>query len=264
MREWKTWRIVLFISLCLCLNLGGKYLAYTLGLPLWADSFGTALCAYVGGPVCGALVGLSGNLAFTVINKLSFLYSITSIALGIIVGIAVRKKWFDQFYGFMKAASLTMFTALVVSVPVNLMINNGYTGNKWGDGVFDYLHDKDWPLLVCAVLGQLAIEFMDKVLTIALVYIVIRIKKARDEEESDKKIRNGTAVGTALILCLSLGMSMPIDVRAEDVTTSSVSTDYNDYVQSIYSSNNGLPCGEANDIAQTNDGVLWIGTYAGL
>ncbi len=39
---------------------------------------------------------------------------------------------------------------------------------------------------------------------------------------------------------------------------------YNDYVQNIYSSNNGLPCGEANDIAQTNDGVLWIGTYAGL
>nr|MCR5774235.1 HD domain-containing protein [Lachnospiraceae bacterium] len=41
-------------------------------------------------------------------------------------------------------------------------------------------------------------------------------------------------------------------------------TDYNDYVHNIYSSNNGLPCGEANDIAQTNDGVLWIGTYAGL
>ncbi|MBP5609563.1 MAG: hypothetical protein J6X66_15020, partial [Lachnospiraceae bacterium] len=40
--------------------------------------------------------------------------------------------------------------------------------------------------------------------------------------------------------------------------------DYNDYVQSVYSGNNGLPCGEANDIAQTNDGVLWIGTYAGL
>ncbi|MBQ4435858.1 MAG: HD domain-containing protein, partial [Clostridia bacterium] len=39
---------------------------------------------------------------------------------------------------------------------------------------------------------------------------------------------------------------------------------YNDYVQSVYSSNNGLPCGESNDIAQTNDGVLWIGTYAGL
>ncbi len=264
MREWKTWRIVLFTSMCLCLNLGGKYLAYILGLPLWADSFGTALCAYVGGPVCGAMVGLAGNLAFSVINKLSVAYSITSIALGIIVGIAVRKKWFDQFYGFMKAASLTMLTALVVSVPVNLVINNGYTGNKWGDSVIKYLMDREWPLFTCAILGQLAIEFMDKVLTIAAVYIVIRLKKVRDEDESDKKLRSGAVTGGALILCITLGMSMPVTARAEDEPAVSVSTDYNDYVQSIYSSNNGLPCGEANDIAQTNDGVLWIGTYAGL
>ncbi len=92
MKEWKTWRIVLFISMCVCLNLVGKYIAYRLGLPLWADSFGTALSAYVAGPVCGALVGLTGNLAFSVVNPMSAFYSITSIALGLIVGIGVRKK----------------------------------------------------------------------------------------------------------------------------------------------------------------------------
>ena len=39
---------------------------------------------------------------------------------------------------------------------------------------------------------------------------------------------------------------------------------YNDYVKTVFSKSNGLPCGEANDIAMTNDGILWIGTYAGL
>jgi energy-coupling factor transport system substrate-specific component len=195
---------------------------------------------------------------------MSAFYSITSIALGLIVGIGVRKKKFVHFYGFMKAASLTMFTALVVSVPVNLIINNGYTGNKWGDGVFNYLLDKEWPVWGCAIFGQLAIEFADKVLTIAAVYLAILIKRTRDEEESDKKIRHGTAAGTALILAITLGMAMPVTARADNGATSVAAPDYNDYVQSIYSSNNGLPCGEANDIAQTNDGVLWIGTYAGL
>ena len=33
-------------------------------------------------------------------------------------------------------------------------------------------------------------------------------------------------------------------------------TDFSSYVQTEYSSKNGLPRGEANDIAQTNDGVL--------
>ncbi|MCR4739434.1 MAG: hypothetical protein K5886_04140 [Lachnospiraceae bacterium] len=128
MKNWKTSKIILFISLCVCLNLGGKFIAVWLELPLWADSFGTALCAYIAGPFCGAAVGVTGNLAYCLINRLSAAYSITSIALGIIIGVAARKKWFDRFYGFMKTASLAMLTALVLSVPVNLIFDEGNTG----------------------------------------------------------------------------------------------------------------------------------------
>ncbi len=92
MSNWKTWKIVLFIATCVCLNIGGKCVASWLGLPLWADSFGTAVCAYIGGPVCGAMVGLTGNIAYSMVNHLSAVYSITSIALGIIVGIAAQKE----------------------------------------------------------------------------------------------------------------------------------------------------------------------------
>ena len=106
MKEWKTWKIVLFVALCVCLNMGGKFIAVWLDLPLWFDSFGTALCAYIAGPVCGALVGVSGNLAYCMISRISAAYSITSITLGIIIGIAARRRWLDRFYGFMKTASL--------------------------------------------------------------------------------------------------------------------------------------------------------------
>ena len=123
MKKWKTVKIVLFISACVCMNVGGKLLAVWLQLPLWADSFGTALCACVGGPVCGAIVGFTGNIAYSVVNRLSAAYAITNVALGIIIGIGVRKKWFEHFYGFMKAASLAMVTALVVSVPFDLIFD---------------------------------------------------------------------------------------------------------------------------------------------
>ena len=264
MKKWKTWQIVLFTALCVSLNVCGKLLAVYLDLPLWADSFGTALCAYIGGPVCGGLVGLTGNFAYCVINQLSAGYSFTSIALGIIVGIAARKRWFDQFYGFMKAASLAVFTALIVSVPLNIILNKGYTGNNWGDGVIDYLIDNQWPVFICFVMGQLAIEFADKVLTIAAVYIIILFRRWKRSNDEDKKMRQGAAAGAVILLAFSLLTSLQIPARADDSAPTLESTDYNDYVQSIYSSNNGLPCGEANDIAQTNDGVLWIGTYAGL
>ncbi len=261
MIKWKSWKIVLFVAMCVCLNTGGRILSVWLELPLWADSFGTALCAYIGGPLCGAMVGLTGNLAYSAIRPLSAAYSITSIALGIIVGIAARRNWFDQFYGFMKAAFLAVFTALLVSVPLNMLFAGGYTGNLWGNGVIDYLLEKGWPPFLSSILGQLAIEFADKVLTIAAVYLVILARRWRASGNDDGAIQRGGAALTALALCLSIGL--PVSARAENSSLPET-TDYNDYVQSVYSSSNGLPCGEANDIAQTNDGVLWIGTYAGL
>ena len=271
MKNWKTWKIISFIAMCVCLNVGGKFIAVGLELPMWGDSFGTALAAYVGGPFCGALVGVTGNLAYCVINRLSAAYSITSIALGIIIGVASRRNWFDRFYGFMKAASLAMLTALIVSVPVDLIFNGGYTGNKWGNGIYDYLLDKNWPVVVCSFMGQFAIEFLDKIATVSAVYIIIMLRRYKENKEKEDKLledrsdKAGKAAEVAMLIFLSLGLSLAMPLTAKAAGSSTGETpDYNDYVQSIYSSNNGLPCGEANDIAQTNDGVLWIGTYAGL
>ncbi|MBQ7558424.1 MAG: HD domain-containing protein, partial [Lachnospiraceae bacterium] len=190
---------------------------------------------------------------------------VTSIALGVILGIAAKQKWFDRFYGFMKAASLAVFTGLIVSVPINLLFNHGYTGNKWGNGVIEYLLDKDWSFFPSCIMGQLALEFGDKVLTITVVYLVILFRRWHQSQDNDNNTgrdKPGEAAA-ALLLALGLSLALSANVNAQEAAQNA-QPDYNDYVQSIYSSNNGLPCGEANDIAQTNDGVLWIGTYAGL
>ncbi|MCR4585813.1 MAG: HD domain-containing protein [Lachnospiraceae bacterium] len=263
MKKWKTWQIVLFIAACVIMNVGGRLFTVHFELPLWGDSFGTALCAYVAGPLCGALVGVTGNIAYSSIDHLSTAYSITSIAIAIIVGIAAKRKLFDRFYGFMMAATLSMFTALIVSVPIDLLFDAGYTGNKWGNGVIDFLLDNNWPPVLCTVMGQLAIEFVDKVLTIAAVYILIILRRIQRTPDDTKAAGQSAVHSAALLLGAVLALSYCSTVYAEEDKTQET-PDYNDYVQNVYSSNNGLPCGEANDIVQTNDGVLWIGTYAGL
>ena len=68
------------------------------------------------------------------------------------------------------------------------------------------------------------------------------------------------AVLLATGLILGSITTKPAQAQGQDASE----TSYTDYVQTIYASQNGLPCGEANDIAQTVDGILWIGTYAGL
>ena len=60
---------------------------------------------------------------------------------------------------------------------------------------------------------------------------------------------------TALTLCLALALSGPLCLAAgEDQSM----------VGLVYNERNGLPTGEANDVLQTADGYIWVGSYGGL
>ena len=77
MKKWKIYQFALFVALCILLNVGGRLLSAHFRLPLWLDSFGTVLCAYVGGPVCGALVGVTSNVIHGMKDHISYAYTLT-------------------------------------------------------------------------------------------------------------------------------------------------------------------------------------------
>ncbi|MBQ8110780.1 MAG: HD domain-containing protein [Clostridia bacterium] len=262
MKRWKLWQIVLFVALCILLNYGGRRLASHFDLPLWLDSFGTVLCAYAGGPLCGAIVGASSNLIYGMVNHISYIYALTSVALGLIAGFSARRGRMKTIFGTMSVAAQATVAAVVISVPLNVLFFEGGTGNLWGNGVIGYFREHGLPWLVSVTAGEFYIDFIDKQLTLLLMHVGLlllwRVRGRRAKGEA--KAGAEQLLGMALVCALLAGA--PSAARAEGALAEVI--DYNDYVQTVYSSNNGLPCGEANDIAQTNDGILWIGTYAGL
>lgn len=261
MKRWRTLQIGLFVVLCILLNYFGRMLSDYYSLPLWLDSFGTVFCAYVGGPLCGAIVGVANNVIFGMRDSVAYIYMLTSIALALIVGFSCRRNKLATVFDTMSVAAMAAIAAVVVSVPLNLLFYNGMTGNLWGDGLIGYLRERGVPLLLCQVAGQFYLDFMDKLLTLLLLHGVLRIIRfVRTRRESKKHAAAEALIGVLALAVLLGGVIAGPAARAEEAEA----IDYNDYVQTIYSSNNGLPCGEANDIAQTNDGILWIGTYAGL
>ena len=60
---------------------------------------------------------------------------------------------------------------------------------------------------------------------------------------------------TALIICVAIVFSA-LPAYAQDSVGS--------YVVTLYNERSGLPTGEANDVIQTSDGYVWIGSYGGL
>ena len=74
---------------------------------------------------------------------------------------------------------------------------------------------------------------------------------------------------TSLVLALALMLQLGCAALAADADTAKhISVDIvnrtEGYSEVLYDNTNGLPTSEANAIVETNDGFIWIGSYAGL
>lgn len=251
------------VALCIATNVLGRTFAVSLALPLWLDSLGTAVAAYACGPVVGAIVGLASNLSYGIYNAIPVAYGLTSIFVGLIVGIAARRERFETVFGTLTCAFLVTLVCVVISSPLNLLLYGGQTGNVWGDGVREFFGTIGFGKIVCCILGEFYVDFADKTLTLMALYAMLHLSRRVRQRKLGQA--NVTAL-CAVLLASSVGLLAPARSQAQEgaTTDDSAPIDFYATTQTIYSSSNGLPCGEANDIAQTRDGVLWVGTYAGL
>ena len=89
--------VIVLIPACIGINYLGKLFASFLKLPLWLDSIGTCIGAALGGPIIGAICGAANNLiyGFTTGDNITLVYALTSLFIGLVVGIMAR-------IGFMK------------------------------------------------------------------------------------------------------------------------------------------------------------------
>ena len=139
MKKWKTYQFAFFIILCIALNFAGRIVASSGELPIWLDTFGTMLCAYIAGPLIGSLVGITGNLIDAMSTGTSAIYALTSVAIAVILGISARRKMMEKWFGAMSISVFISLASTAISVPLNYLFYDGRTGNIWGDGVIDRL-----------------------------------------------------------------------------------------------------------------------------
>lgn len=167
--------IIVLIPVCIGINYLGKSFASLLKLPLWLDSIGTCIGACLGGPIIGGICGAANNLiyGFTTGDSITLVYALTSLCIGIAVGIMAR-------LGFMKTLPKALLTAVVggcaavlISTPLNLIFWEGQTGNIWGDALFAYTQASNMPAWFGSFLDELVVDVPDKLITVLLVYVIL-------------------------------------------------------------------------------------------
>lgn len=260
MKNKKEYMIVFYTVLALLLDLSGRIMAEKLMLPIWCDSIGTFLMAYVAGPICGGVVGFTNNIIYGIFVEQQSVYCVLGALIGVAVGYLAKKKVFEtQFKTITLGMGLAVFSTFI-AVIINVLLYDGTCGNIWGDQVMLLCMDSGFPKYISYLLGQFCVEFLDKLICVEIVFWLIKvIRNKRNNNIIGDKKRNPKIAGIIFAAAVTGIFSENVMVMAGEQ-----SDDYDSYVQIEYANEEGLLSGEANDIEQTKDGKLWIGTYAGL
>ncbi|MCR5203118.1 MAG: HD domain-containing protein [Lachnospiraceae bacterium] len=273
-------KALIIVSSVLVNVLGGE-LALKLNLPIWFDSLGTFYVAYVFGPVVGAIVGFGTNLILALFKASSIYYCITGCFIGVAIGLYSKKNYFNTFFRSMSMVGMVTTGCVLIDTSINFIFFNGKVGNIWGQGVADLLMEKGIPKVLSVIIGQFYVDFLDKFIIMLIIFFFIRLKGRRLKRQAALSILVVGLVGFMLGAGTFYSHAEKVEDSVESVDSSSDSEATDDsegedvetidngivdasYIQTIYNSENGLPCGHANDIVQAPNGILWIGTYAGL
>ena len=164
------------IPACIGINYLGKLFASVLKLPLWLDSIGTCIGAVLGGPVIGAVCGAANNLiyGFTTGDTITLVYALTSLGIGVAVGIMARLGQMKKLPGAILSACVAGLAAVVISTPLNIIFWGGTTGNVWGDAVFAWSQASGMPVFLGSLLDEVVVDVPDKLITILVVYAIVK------------------------------------------------------------------------------------------
>ena len=247
---------ILIVIIAVVINVGLRLFAQKFSLPVWFDMTGTLLASYYAGLWGGIIAAVSNNIIFWIMNVSPLVYVLTGIAGAVFINIIIKKGYLhNPFKGVVSSFWLGVICT-AVSTPLNLIFNDGYTGNIWGDALIDMMLWKDISLVLSAIAGDAVVEIIDKQLCVLSAFLIIYLlNKITHSKEAVKK-----TAALALVGILALGM-LPESLTANAMARS---IDTDNFVEEIYDNSNGTVSSEANVICETDDGYIWVGSYAGL
>ena len=249
---------IIIVLIGILINVVGRYIANTFRLPFWLDMSGTFLVTYYVGIWGGMVAGLFNNVISCFYDMTALVYAIISVASAVLMNVFIKKGYISSLLKAMVFSFWLGVFCTIVSTPLNLFFYDGYSGNVWGDTLVDMLRWYEVSPIISAMAGEIIIEIIDKQACVLLVYLIIKWNKAWNKKQKSTSLQ---ASGLVLILVgtmVSL-LLLPMKGYAEEQNTCD-----DVFLEKIYNNTSGMVSSEANVICETDDGCIWIGSYAGL
>lgn len=157
------------------INYVAKAFAEGLKLPVWLGSLGTYLASMLAGPIPGAISGFINNVIYGLtLSPVSTVYALTSIGIGIAVGVLYAKGGFSSARKIFVSALIIALVSSVISTPLNVIFWGGQTGIAWGDSLFAVLVANHVPVFIASFVDEFVLDILDKVV---VAYVACLIYK---------------------------------------------------------------------------------------
>lgn len=180
--------------LCILLNIGGHVFTLVCPVPFWLDTVGTMISACLCGMIVGGTVGFLSNLISRIcFGGSSIIFSLINIIIGLSVGFITKKGLCGTLFGSLCTGILMGIITVACAVPVNCILYDGRTNNVWGSALFDMLSQYRIGTVAKAVISQMFIDIPDKVLSMALAYLTVRLVRKKLSSKNVNGVQNEKA-----------------------------------------------------------------------
>ncbi|MCR5415172.1 MAG: response regulator [Pseudobutyrivibrio sp.] len=248
-----------YIVLGTLLNCLGRALGNLTMFPGFLNLTGTIYSAYYGGTLIGVITAVLSSMLCTIGIHNDFFYIIANVIVAIVTAQCSKKnKFIKRFISICSYTLIFMVVEAVAVTLVNLSINGGYTPFVVVNSVIDYIIFKHAPAPFAFFVGSIYICFADNFMGLLTLFVFRRVYKFVKKRKRARELKR--AIGGKALLGI-VGFSMLVALIP--MNNADAANELN-YVKRYYDSSNGLTSGCANDIAQTQDGSMWIATYGGL
>jgi len=127
------------------------------------------------GPVVGALCGAINNIIYGLtMDPISFIYALTSIGIGLAVGVMAQKGRINSFTSVIVVGLVAACVATVISTPINIGFWGGQTGNVWGDLVYAAIIAHHFPVWIASLVDEFIVDVPDKIATVIVAYGIFK------------------------------------------------------------------------------------------
>ena len=164
---------IAMVAMAICINYIGGQLALALHLPIYLDSIGTILIGAMFGPAFGVLPPMISGILMAFTGDIYSLYfAPVGMILGLIAGFVLKRIHSVGFMLLLSAFLITLPGTIVCAI-INAILFGGVTSSG-SSAIVAVLSHTPLGLTGAIFVVQIFTDYLDRVISLALVMIVLR------------------------------------------------------------------------------------------